>query len=133
MTNEEKVLIDKYLGLKEAERETFKKSLDVLKELSALAPHKVGEIVKWTERKRKNIGSWLHPSFVELPPVENRAVVTKVVADIWKWRDENAELNYKYEFKPIKKNGCVSSNLCHPNYDAIEWTGEIHKDYQNKG
>lgn len=133
MTNEEKILVEKYLGYKNVADEAKKNADCVIKELAALAPHKVGEIVKWTEHKRKNIGSWLHPSFVELPPEEKRAVVTKVIADVWKWKDEKAELNYKYEFKLIKKDGCVSTNHYRPNYDSIEWTGEIHKDYQNEG
>ena len=135
MTNEEKILVEKYLGYKNVADEAKKNADGVIKELAALAPHKVGEIVKWTEHRRKNVGSWLHPNYVELPPVEKRAVVTKVVADIWKWKDTDATLTYEYKFRLIKKDGGVSTNLCHPNYDsidAIEWMGEIHEDFKTE-
>lgn len=131
MTNEEKILVEKYLGYKNVADEAKKNADGVIKELASLAPHKVGEIVKWTEHKRKNIGSWLHPNFLELPPVENRAVVTKVIADVWKWENKDVTLNYNYEFNLIKKDGGISKQNCSPtNY---MWTGEVYKDYQNKG
>lgn len=126
MTQEEKILVDKYLDYKEAEQEARRNSLNVLDELAALAPHKVGEIVKWTEHKRKNIGTMWHPNFVDLPPVEKKAVVARVEADVWKWKDSEPTLHYKYEFKPFKKDGGVSLNQCYPDKDIIEWTGEMY-------
>ena len=126
MTQEEKILVDKYLEHKKVEEEAKRNRLNTLKELAALAPHKVGEIVKWTEYKTKNLGTWLNPNYVDLPPVEKTAVVTRVTADVWQWKDEEPSLYYKYEFSPTKKNGGVSSNQCYPNKDAIEWTGEIY-------
>lgn len=129
MTNEEKVLIDKYLGLKEAERETFKKSLDVLKELSALAPHKVGEIIKWTENKVRRVGGsdW-RPVYKELPPVERKAVLKTVKADIYIWHTTGGyDFKYIYEFYPIKKDGTISQQSCHPNSN-YEWTDETYKE-----
>lgn len=131
MTREEKILVDKYLDCKKAEEEAKKNRLNALKELAALAPHKVGEIVRWTEYKRKNLGTWMHPNFVDLPPVEKNAIVVNVEADVWQWEDSDAKLTYKYEFSPFKKDGGISSNKCYPNKDIIEWTGEIHKNYNN--
>lgn len=126
MTQEEKILIDKYLVCKKAEKEAKSNSLNVLKELAALAPHKVGEVVKWTEHKIKNLGTTWKPNIVNLPPVEKKAVVVSIKADIWQWKDNDATLTYNYEFRPIKKDGGVSSNSCYPNKDIIEWTGEIY-------
>ena len=126
MTKEEKILVDKYLFCKKAEEEARSSRLNVLKELAALAPHKVGEIVKWTEHKRKNLGTAWHPNFVDLPPVEKKAVVVRVEVDVWQWKDGDVTLTYKYEFKPFKKGGCVSLNQCYPDKDIIEWTGEIY-------
>ena len=83
MTEEEKILVDKYLDCKKAEEEAKRNGLNTLKELAAFAPHKVGEIVKWTKHKRKNIGTIWHPNFVDLPPVEKKAVVVRVEADVW--------------------------------------------------
>ena len=42
------------------------------------------------------------------------------------WKDNDATLTYRYEFRPIKKDGGVSSNQCYPNKDIIEWTGEVY-------
>ena len=125
MTQEEKILVDKYLDCKKAEEEAKRNRLNALKELATLAPHKVGEVVKWTEHKRKNIGTMWHPNFVDLPPVEKKAVVTRVEADVWQWKDNEPTLHYKYEFRPFKKDGGVSLNQCYPNKD-IEWTGETY-------
>lgn len=126
MTQEEKILVDKYFDCEKAEEEAKRNRWNALKELAALAPHKVGEIVKWTEHKRKNLGTTWHPNFVDLPPVEKKAVVSRVEVDVWKWKDNEPTLRYKYEFSPIKKDGGVSLNQCRPNKDAIEWTGEVY-------
>lgn len=126
MTQEEKILVDKYLDFKKTEEEAERNRLNTLKELAALAPHKVGEIVKWNESQIKNLGSSLHPNYVTLPPVEKKAVVTGVEASVWKWKDNDVTLNYRYEFRPIKKDGVVSVNQCYPNKDIIEWTGEFY-------
>ena len=125
MTQEEKILVDKYIVCKKAEEDARRNRLNVLKELAALAPHKVGEVVKWIEHKRKNLGSIWNPNYVDLPPVENRAVVASIKADVWQWKDGNATLTYNYDFRPIKKDGGVSLNSCHP-HKEVEWTGEIY-------
>ena len=126
MTQEEKILVDKYLVCKKAEEEAKSNKLNALKELAALAPHKVGEVVKWTENKRKNMGTSWHPNFVDLPPVEKKVVVVRVVAAVWHLTDSEPTLYYIYEFRPFKKDGGVSLNQCYPNKDIIEWTGDIY-------
>ena len=127
MTQQEKELVEKYLIFKKAEEDARRHRLDTLNELSAIAPHKVGEVVKWTEQKTKNVGTWLNPKYEDLPPVEKKAVVTCVTADVWCFMtDREPSLHYKHEFKPIKKDGTISQNQCYPNMDAIEWTGEMY-------
>lgn len=126
MTQEEKILVDKYLVCKIAEEQARRNKLNVLKELAALAPHKVGEVVKWTERIRKNLGTMWNPNYVDLPPIEKKAVISSVEAVVWQQKDNDATLTYRYEFRPIKKGGGVSLNQCYPNKDIIEWTGEIY-------
>lgn len=126
LTQEEKILIDKYLVCKKAEEEAKSNSLDVLKELAALAPHKVGEVVKWTEHKIKNLGTTWSPKIVNLPPVEKKGVVVSVKANIWHWKDNDVTLIYDYEFRLIKKDGGVSLKQCYLNKDIVEWTGEIY-------
>lgn len=130
MTDKEKELAEKYLAYKLEEREAGRKELEVQNELSQLAPHKVGEIVKWTEVKQKRVGgTFWKPVYQDLPPVERRAVLTFVKAYVDRWRDCSVDLIYKYTFKPIKKDGGISQNGTYPNRD-YEWTGEIHKDYK---
>ena len=126
MTQKEKILVDRYLDYEKTEEEARRNRLNTLKELALLAPHKIGEIIKWTEHKRKNTGSLFHPNYVDLPSVEKKAVVVHVEADIWQWKDDEPTLHYKYDFKPFKKDGGISSNMCYPNKDIIEWTGEIY-------
>ena len=129
MTQKEKELSEKYLGFKEAEDIARKNGIQVLRELSALAPHKVGEIIKWTEEKRKLVsGTIWRPVYEKLPPIEKKAVLTVVKASVHKWLDNNVSIRYEYQFSLIKKDGSVNQNGCHPN--NYEWTGEVHDDYK---
>ena len=124
MTQEEKILVDKYLDCKKAEEEAKRNRTKALEELAAVAPHKVGEIVKWTECTRKNIGTAWNPEIVELPPVEKIAVVSRVSANVWAYGN-HITLDYRYEFSPLKKDGCISKNGCYPRKGFV-WTGEIY-------
>ena len=132
MTDKEKELSEKYLAFKDAEQEARTKALEVQKELSQLSPHKVGEIVKWTEVNRKRVGgTFWKPVYQDLPPVERKAVLTFVKAYVDRWNDGTIALSHRYEFKPIKKDGGISQQHTHPNY-GYEWTGEIHRDFIDK-
>lgn len=125
MTKKQLTLVNTYLHQKENERTYAALANDTLKTLSESAPHKVGEIIKWVEHKMKNTGTLSRPHMVELPPKERKAVCTKVVANIYSYNGK--ELRFRYEFKPITKNGEIGSNHVYPNADNNEWTGEVYK------
>lgn len=129
MKQEEKILAEMYLYNEKAEREARKNKANILRELAKFAPHKVGDVVKWTERKKRNAGTWLYPSYVMLPPVEKKAVLSKIEVSVWKCGDKDAEWSYHYEFRAFKKDGGLSQIGCHPNSDTVEgveWTGEVY-------
>lgn len=126
MTHDEKILVDAYLKYREAEKEARRLGIKTLNELSALAPHKVGEIVKWTECKKKNVGTWMKPVYEDMPPKDCYAVLTMV--DVI--ADDKDKLYYRYEFKSIKKDGGISEKRVHIRAKDYEWTGDIHKDYK---
>lgn len=125
MTKKQLMLVNTYLHQKENERTYAALANDTLKTLSESAPHKVGEIIKWVEHKEKNTGSYWHPNIVKLPPKERKAVCTKVDANIYSYGEK--ELRFKYEFKPITKNGEIGVNKVYQNADNYEWTGEVYK------
>lgn len=130
MTHDEKILVDAYLKYREAEKEAWRLANKTLNELSALAPHKVGEIVKWTECKKKNVGTWMKPVYEDMPPKDCYAVLTRVDAIIDVYADDKDKLYYRYEFKSIKKDGGISEKCVRVRAKDYEWTGDIHKDYK---
>lgn len=126
-------LIQKYVdNQKEIER-IKKENSEIKKEIALTFEHKVGEIVKWTEKgRRKNVGNWLHPKYENLPDIEHEAVLTNVSPNINMWFGGKIDMSWGLVFRQIKKDGGVSMNTCRVNTDNIEWTGDIHKNYQNK-
>lgn len=129
MTDREDVLVRTIKAYREQQSEAAKRIKEAKVELAKLAPHKVGEIVKWVEKgRRKRVGGTIwHPKFEQQPDKEVVAVLTKVEAEIDTTFDR--EPRYYYEFKPIKKDGGISQNAVCPPKD-IEWTGEIHESYK---
>ena len=126
MTDKEKELLQEYNLYKEAENEARRNAEDVKQRLAALAPHKVGEIIKWTETNRiKRVGLW-NPKVEKLPDKERVAVLTRV--DVWIYQND---VSYNYDFSPINKDGSISVNHCYPRSD-YEWTGEIHEHLKNR-
>lgn len=97
MTQEE--LIQKYKENEDAVKALQASQRDVLKQLEAFYPHKVGEIIRWTEkgRKKKVGGSIWHPVYEQLPDKEHLAVLTLIKPSIWIWQDE-PEITYHVEF-----------------------------------
>lgn len=83
MTQEE--LIQKYKENEDAVKALQESQRDVLNQLKAFYPHKVGEIVKWTEkgRKRKIGGTMWHPDYEQL--AKNHCYVDK---DNMQWTGE---------------------------------------------
>jgi len=131
MTREE--LIQKYVDNQEQIKRTNEENIEIKKEIALTFEHKVGEIVKWTEKgRRKNVGNFFNPKWETLPDVEHVAVLTKITPSIFVFSDGRVSFSWELEFKPIKKDGGMSMNKCYVNKDKIEWTGDIHKDYQNK-
>lgn len=126
MTQKEQELVEKYVAFKKAEDDARRNGMETLRVLSKLAPHKVGEIIKWQEVKRKRVGgSVWNPIYKDLPPVEKTAVLSRVTATVMLFSEN--DLYYKYEFRSIKKDGCLSQNNTHPCSD-YEWTGEMYNE-----
>lgn len=116
MTDTQKQLVGRYFELKQIERDAHKECIDILSTLSSLAPHKVGEIITWTEKNTHN---------------ERSAVLTAIVPLISYYGDEG--LTYKYDFKPINKDdGTVCINLVYPFASDYTWTGAIHPSFLDK-
>ena len=128
MTKEEKVLVDAYVKYNGIAKENNRLANETLKELANLSPHKKGEIIKWTEHKTKNVGTYWNPKIVKLSPIERVAVLDEVKASVGDWSIGDIDLYYTYRFKSINKDGSASKNCIYPH--DYEWTGEIHKDYK---
>jgi hypothetical protein len=126
MTQKEQELVDKYVAFKKTEDEARRNGMETLRELATLAPHKVGEIIKWQEVKRERVGGrpW-NPIYKDLPPVEKTAVLSRVTANVMLFGEN--DIYYKYEFNSIKKDGCLSQNNTRPQCD-YEWTGEMYNE-----
>ena len=128
MTEQE--LLRKYFEYKEEEKVARNNAEGILDELVCIAPHRVGEIVKWVETDRyKNVGGSIWSSkYMPLPDKERMAVVTKVEVFPSKLRGGDAKVRYDYTFSPITVKGSISKNHVYPSGDIV-WTGEIHEDY----
>lgn len=131
MTREE--LIQKYVDNQKEIKRIKEESLEIKKEIALTFEHKVGEIVKWAEKgRRKNVGSYFHPKYEDLPDIEHEAVLTNVSPNINIWFDGKISMSWELTFRPIKKDGHISMNRCYVDKDKIEWTGDIYKNYQTK-
>lgn len=131
MTDKEDKLVRTIKAYREQLSEAAKRIKEAKDELAKLAPHKVGEIVKWVVKGRqKRVGGTIwHPKYEQQPDKEVVAVLTKVEAEV----DTicGLGLHYHYEFKPIKKDGGISQNSVYPRgIDNVEWTGDIHESYK---
>lgn len=129
MTDKEEKLVRTIKAYREQQSEAAKRIKKAKDELALLAPHKVGEIVKWVEkgRQRRVGGTIWHPKFEQQPDKEVVAVLTKVEAEINTTFDR--EPRYYYKFKPLKKDGGISQNSVYPRGE-LEWTGEIYESYK---
>lgn len=131
MTNKEKELVETYFKYKDLEAENKRLAIETKKALSTLAPHKVGEIVKWTEHRHKNVGTIYHPKTVDLGDRERKAVLVRVESLPDRTLKGAISLDYHYEFHPITKDGSISKNGCYVRGE-YEWTGEIHESYKEQ-
>jgi hypothetical protein len=128
MTDREEKLLRTIKAYREQQSEAAKHIKEAKAELAKLAPHKVGEIVKWVVKGRQKRvgGSIWYPKFEQQPDKEVVAVLVKVEAEV----NTISGLHYHYEFKPIKKDGGISQNSVYPRVlQELEWTGEIYESY----
>ena len=129
MTDREDVLVRTIKAYREQQSEAAKHIKEAKAELAKLAPHKVGEIVKWVVKGRQKRvgGSIWYPKLEQQPDKEVVAVLVKVEAEV----NTISWLHYHYEFKPIKKDGGISQNSVYPRVlEELEWTGEIYESYK---
>lgn len=124
MNEIEKKLVDEFVAnANEIERlQACQK--EIRNTLIEQAPHKRGDVIKWTEKgRRKNVGTIWYPKYVDIADSERKAVVYRVRPSINVWNGEFRGFSYDYEFVVLKKDGSVGVNsvYVHGNY---EWTGE---------
>lgn len=131
MTNKEKELVEAYFKYKDLVEENKRLSNETKKALCTLAPHKVGEIVNWTEHRYKDVGTICHPKWVDLGDIERKAVLVRVESSPHRTYEGAISHSYKYVFHPITKDGRISKNGCYFG-DDYEWTGEIHESYKEQ-
>lgn len=130
--DKEKELLQKYQEVYNQEQHLQEQKKAIVEELKLLDEHKVGEIVRWTEKnRRKRIGGTVwHPEYEAQPDKKRSAVLTDINITIY-LHGEQPSIRKGYEFHPIKIDGGISMNQTFPD-DGFVWTGEIHKDFINR-
>lgn len=102
---------------------------DCLVSLKGFCEHREGEIAVLSDTKNRIEGDWVH-GYVETV----KAYETKVVLVVVEPRVRaDGRVEYSYTFRPLKKDGGVSLNPIYAGGSKIEWTGEIHESYRDKG
>ena len=143
-TKENKLQINKKMNKEEVEKlckehsdnETMIRSLkfrnrQIEKELMKISEHPMGEIVQYTIKGKQKWDSW-ERKYIKVSDRKCRAVIT----DIKVYFNDKSQPNFDYSFNKLKKDGTISHlrDYCITlNYDVdldVEWTGEIHPDYQ---
>jgi len=88
------------------------------------APHKRGDVIKWTEPgKKRNVGTTWNPKYIDCADSERKAVVYKVIPAIWVYDGELRSFKYEYRFHVLKKDGSIGVNDIYVS-QGYEWTGE---------
>lgn len=129
--NTKEELIKKYIENSNETERLKKERISILRELEMFSGHKVGEIVRWTEKnRRKRVGGTMwHPTYIDMPDKVHEAVVTNITTSVDVRFVKEPTVRFRFEFKPIKNDGGISQNCAYPRSEELEWTGEIHKDY----
>lgn len=125
MNDVERELVTKFVANANEIKKLTDAQTSIRAKLVEQAPHKVGDVVKWTETDRKqNVGSFWHPKYKSLPDRERKAIVTRVHPNIYVSQPgELLDFRYDYDFALIKKDGTIGVNSVYvPN--GYEWTGE---------
>jgi len=121
----ERELVERFVANANEIKKLNDAQVSIRAKLVEQAPHKVGDVVKWTETDRKqNVGSFWFPEYKDLPDRERKAVVTRVHPDIYV--SQSGELlgfRYNYDFALIKKDGTIGVNSVYVP-EGCEWTGE---------
>ena len=103
----------------------------IQKKLMEQAPHKVGDVIKWTETGRKrNVGTTWTPNYVKIADSERTAVVFRVCPHVWVYEGKLQSFRYDYVFHVLKKDGSIGVNQVYVP-QGYELTGE-HVDMDNK-
>ena len=131
MNEIEKKLVDEFVANAIEIKRLENEQKAIQKKLIEQAPHKRGDVIKWTEQgKKRNVGTTWRPKYIDCADSERKAVVYKVIPAIWVYDGKLGNFDYEYRFHVLKKDGSIGV------YDiyvpqGYEWTGE-HVDLDDK-
>lgn len=132
MNEIEKKLVDEFVANANEIKRLEACQKEIRNALIEQAPHKRGDVIKWTETgRRKNVGSWLNPRYVDIADSERKGVVRRVIPSIFIHEGKLHNFHYDYEFVVLKKDGSIGVNQVYVGSVNYEWTGE-HVDMDNK-
>lgn len=121
-------LLERYRQARDREIAAEREKRELKKALADLAPHKVGDVVRWVERNIEVKFSYVgnrKPQFVL-----KKAVCSKVNAEIYSDGDEE-KVRYSYNFNILKKDGTMGMVSTFPR-DEYQWTGKNIYDKAQK-
>lgn len=124
MNEIEKKLVEEFVANEDEIKRLQACQSEIRNALISQAPHKRGDVIKWTETGRtRNVGTWWAPRTIPIKDGERRAVVWKVSPYISVYDGRLQAFNYNYAFHVLKKDGTVGVNEVYPDKD-YEWMGE---------
>jgi hypothetical protein len=131
MNEIEKKLVDEFVANANEIKRLENEQKAIQEKLIEQAPHKRGDVIKWTETGRtRNVGTCWNPNKVPIADSERKAVVVRVCPHLWVYEGKLQTFKYDYVFHVLKKDGSIGVNEVHP-YQDYEWTGE-HVDLDDK-
>lgn len=111
--------------------ELASKKRELLKELILNhCPYKIGQKAKYQRVKTKRTGDFFHPRY-EVVSTKDEILVC-VAIRVCEWSGYN---NFRYEFKRLRDNGELTSNLVHVSHNEVEWLDQsdlyVFPDHKN--
>lgn len=98
-------------------KELESKKRELLKELVLNhCPYKVGQKAKFQRVKTKRTGGCLNPKY-EVVSIKDEILVCVAIC-VCEWGNYN---EFRCEFKRLRDNGELTSNLVHVGRDEVEW------------
>lgn len=132
MNEIEKKLVDEFVANANEIKRLEACQKEIRNALIEQAPHKKGDVIKWTETgRRKNVGTIWNPKYVDVADSERKGVVRRVIPSIFVWEGHLSSFKFDYEFVVLKKDGSIGVNQVYVGSGRYEWTGE-HVDLDNK-